>query len=480
MPDRRRTVLTIAGTAVGSIAVGFLAARSVVSPAESAARAAPPAAEPVTVPVEHRTIQSRVVTRGDTSFEGAVDVVVATADLGVPPVVTGRVPDVGATIEEGAVLVEVVGRPVIVVAGPLPMYRTLRPGMHGPDVAQLEEVLGRLGVFPGDTDDRYEAATGEAVAELFRRSGYEPPAMPSTLVEELEAAREALAGAEQAVASAEAALRAASADPPESERLAAWAAVREAELALHAAAAARDPAGLAAAEDQLRIAVARREELSAARDTALEAATARAAHRTLERARDRVGQLEATVGTPTPAAELVFLPTLPRRVDKVDVVRGALIDGPVMVLSGADLRVTARVSDAQRQLLTEGMAAILELGSSLRADGAIASITEAPEDEAGYDVRITPGQLSTAQHELLRGANVRVTIPVETTDGEVLAVPLAALSAGAGGESRVEVRRDDGRLELVVVEVGLAAEGYAEIRPRDGALGAGDRVVVGR
>jgi hypothetical protein len=82
--------------------------------------------------------------------------------------------------------------------------------------------------------------------------------------------------------------------------------------------------------------------------------------------------------------------------------------------------------------------------------------------------------------ELLRDANVRVTIPVKSTNGKVLAVPVAALSAGPDGSSRIEVLRD-GKTELVPVTVGLSADGYAEVRPAgDAKLVAGDQVVVGR
>jgi hypothetical protein len=57
-------------------------------------------------------------------------------------------------------------------------------------------------------------------------------------------------------------------------------------------------------------------------------------------------------------------------------------------------------------------------------------------------------------------------------------VPLAALTAGPGGESRVEVQRN-GEMVLVEVEVGLTADGYAEVEPVDGELAEGDLVVVG-
>jgi hypothetical protein len=76
---------------------------------------------------------------------------------------------------------------------------------------------------------------------------------------------------------------------------------------------------------------------------------------------------------------------------------------------------------------------------------------------------------------------VRVSIPVSSTGGAVLAVPLAALTAGPGGESRVEVMGDDDSTALVEVETGLAAGGYVEVTGAGGAtLSEGDLVVIGQ
>jgi hypothetical protein len=202
-----------------------------------------------------------------------------------------------------------------------------------------------------------------------------------------------------------------------------------------------------------------------------------------------LADLEDAAGTPLPASEVVVLPGLPRRVDQVNATRGQLIDGPVMRVSGAQLVVNARVAGEDRQLLSEGLAAVMELGD-LRLDGHVSAITrdsaeettdEGSEDpEGGFTAVVTPDAATPEQIEALRDSNVKVTIPVSATAGEVLAVPLAALTAGPGRQSRVEVVRGDGT-ELVPVEVGLSAGGYAEIRPAEGQrLDAGDAVVVGR
>jgi len=79
-----------------------------------------------------------------------------------------------------------------------------------------------------------------------------------------------------------------------------------------------------------------------------------------------------------------------------------------------------------------------------------------------------------------------VKLAIGATEGDVLSVPLAALTAGPGGESRVEVVESDPRegkdakTRLVVVETGLAAKGAVEVTAVDGTLEERDLVVVGR
>jgi multidrug efflux pump subunit AcrA (membrane-fusion protein) len=91
-------------------------------------------------------------------------------------------------------------------------------------------------------------------------------------------------------------------------------------------------------------------------------------------------------------------------------------------------------------------------------------------------LEITPSELP----EEIVGANVRVTIPVSSTGGAVLAVPAAALSATANGSTILEVENEDRTLRTVTVEAGLAAGGLVEVTAIEGELAEGDLVVVGR
>ncbi|WP_092624132.1 hypothetical protein [Jiangella sp. DSM 45060] len=432
---RSRTLLVVGGTAVIALGAGIFAGTRITSPADAIARTAAPEASEVTVPVETRTLNSEVVTRGDVSAAGAVDVKPETGGLETPPIVTGQVPEVGAEIAEGAALLEIVGRPLIALAGELPMYRSLRPGMSGPDVAQLEVTLDRLGLDPGEVDDEYTLSTGNAVAELFERIGYEAPAPDPGAEAELDAANDAVEAAEDAVEDAEDAVESADESAPGPDGA---------------------PVDTDALEDALDDA---REQLADARTARDEAA--------------------AAAGTPLPASEVVFVPSLPRRVDEVHVRRGGQIDGAAMSVSGASLVVTANVDKADFELLAVDQPVSIELPTGEQVPGTITAIAEAEgEGASGWNVTVTPGELTPEQAEALRGQNVRVTVPIESTEGDVLAVPLAALTAGPGGESRVEVMRD-GVAELVEVEVGLTAQGYAEVTAVDGTLAAGDLVVVG-
>ncbi|MBB5786831.1 peptidoglycan-binding protein [Jiangella mangrovi] len=430
--SRSRTLLAVGGSAVIALGAGIYAGTRITSPADAVARTAAPEASEVTVPVELRTLNSEVVTRGDVTSAGAVDITPETGGLEMPPIVTGQVPEVGAEIAEGAALLEIVGRPLIALAGELPMYRSLRPGMSGPDVEQLEQTLERLGLDPGRVDDEYTGSTGNAVAELFERIGYEPPAPDPQAEQELDAANDQVDQAEDAV--------------------------EDAEDALDSAGSA--PEGAPVDEDALE------EALDDARERLDEAETAR-------------DEAAVAAGTPLPAAEVVFVPSLPRRVDEVNVRRGGAIDGAVMSVSGASLVVTANVDDADHERLAVDQPVTVEVPTGEEVPGTITAIAEAEgEGASGWNVTVTPGELTPEQAEALRGANVRITVPIESTDGDVLAVPLAALTAGPGGESRVEVMRE-GVAELVEVEVGLTAEGYAEVSAVDGTLAEGDLVVVG-
>lgn len=107
-----------------------------------------------------------VVTRGDLVDTEAVDGRLTYDDVrsvwtGAQGVVTWA-PERGRTIGRGKTLLEVAGKPVTVMYGTSPMYRTLREGVSGADVRRLEENLDELG-YDVTVDTDFTSLTAEAV-----------------------------------------------------------------------------------------------------------------------------------------------------------------------------------------------------------------------------------------------------------------------------------------------------------------------------
>ncbi|WP_374010249.1 hypothetical protein [Leifsonia sp. LS-T14] len=440
---------------------------------------------PITVPVESKVLRNTVKLRGDAAFDDAVEVKIASGELSGPAVVTGSVPEVGATLNPLSVALEVSGRPVITLPGALPSYRTLRAGQTGPDVAQLKEALRSVGIDPGGSDT-YDSATAKAVAALYQKVGYTPPAAGTDSTAAVESAQEGVTAAESAVAAAERDLAAARKGADAARRVELDNAVRAAEREQADARASGDAAAAARAEDALRLALTQRDVGLAAPDTSSQSAALTAARRQLTTARAALDKANTAALTPLPANEVLFLPTLPRRVDEVRTERGKILEGTAMVVSGATLSLTAPAGKSDAELLKPGQTANVELPGGGEAAATVTAV--APHKDDGkdgqkqeksaprWDVELALASPTPAQVEQLRGQNARVTIPVKATEGKVLVVPAAALSAGPGGASRVEVADGD-RTRMVPVETGLAADGLVEVT---GKLRADDLVVVGR
>jgi peptidoglycan hydrolase-like protein with peptidoglycan-binding domain len=171
---RRNVLLLVLATMVVSSLVTWVANEQIRSPAEAAARTAPPDPTPILVPVEEKVLVSKIVTRGTAHYRSPRTVSVATSFLKSMPRIVTTAPERGVTVREAGVLMTISGRPVFLLRGLQPSYRDLGPGMSGPDVAQLERALQRAGHDPGTVDRRYDAATGMAVASLYRSRGFAP------------------------------------------------------------------------------------------------------------------------------------------------------------------------------------------------------------------------------------------------------------------------------------------------------------------
>jgi hypothetical protein len=483
-----RVIWVIAVVAVVSLVAGIALSRFIISPADAASNAAAPEGGLITVPVEFRALSNNVTIRGDANFADSVDVTLETGDIGGPAVVTGQVPEVGATFGPASIALEVVGRPVIVLPGDLPVYRTLRIGVSGPDVLQLKQALQALGISSGNVASNvFDSATAAGVAALYATVGYPAPASPEGTTENIASANEGIANAQDNLTAANLALQQAKAGPSQVDVIEQGNLVAAAQRAVDSCG---DPAlePCLEAQEALELAQAVSAQVLAPGDTSAQAAAVASASRALTAARLLLTEAQQGALTYLPSSEVLYLPGLPRRVDDVSVSRGSIVTGSVMRVSGATLVVDASAAESDANLLAVGDRAIITMPDDTEHGATITSIEPHKSDSGSsdgsrFDVLLEPDALTPGELQTLQGNSVKVSIAVGETEGEVLAVPLAALTAGAGGEARVEVVDPNGdgtETILIEVETGLAADGYVEITPVDGKLDEGDLVVVGR
>lgn len=438
---RRRALLLLAVGAVLLLAVGVSAGALVRSPAQQVADTAPPPCTVITAAVEQRVLADTVILRGQVSAGTTVEATPAPSGVDRVIVTAVRVAP-GDEVGPGAVLLEISGRPLLVLPGAVPAYRDLRPGMRGADVEQLQEAMFALGHLTGPPDGDFGPGTKAAVAAFYQEIGYEAPTTGDPGV--LTAANAAVRQAERELLLATEALKRIREAPPDS--------------------APGEPDPVAEAERRLHFA---REDLNAA-----------------VAARDEVAR---TTGAMLPLSEVVFVPEFPARVERMTAVVGLDLTageqgGPLITVSSGELVVRAHLTPAQRELLAEGMP--VEIVSELegvRAEGEIAGIGELSADATtgvrGHALTVMPtgGEFD----ERLAGGDVRLTVEAATTGEEVLVVPLSAVFTDASGGVVVMRLDADGSQVRTPVAPGVSGDGYVAVDPLDRALTPGDQVVIG-
>jgi peptidoglycan hydrolase-like protein with peptidoglycan-binding domain len=340
---------------------------------------------------------------------------------------------------------------VFVLAGAVPMYRTIGPGTKGPDVKQLQEGLGRLGYLKSNADGVFGAGTVTAVQKWYQAKGYTAQEPTTAQTRELHTLQEAVQSATQAQLQAQTAAAAGGGDR------------KLLDLKLEAA------------EDSLA------------------------------NARSDLDKYQNHYGTSVPAGEVAFLPSLPVRMTDVAVKAGQNVDGKVATVTSSILVIQANVTIDDAGLLRENMKATVSTTDGKTTAGTVTAIG----DKARLDTGETPSKdqkndnptapsvgnggdpapggavpvlVSLDDPSTLANqdkAPVTVSVAVGSTADKVLVVPVSAVVTGADATSRLEVDRGAGRTEDVPVTVGLAAGGYVQVTPSGAGLREGDRVVVG-
>ncbi|MFC4011946.1 peptidoglycan-binding protein [Nonomuraea purpurea] len=206
MKKSPRKLLT--GVIAGVVLVagaGWAVSTRLRSPADEAARRAAPKASLITAAVERRKLTSTVVLSGTLEYGSPLPISLAGAVGGAAELQRVTRPPRKGRIKEGAVLMEVNGRPVFALRGSVPMHRTIAPGTKGDDVEQLQRALRRLG-YGGPTSGVFDRATIAAVTRMYAKKGYEAqqPTLTDkqahdTLRKAVQTAQETLATEKQAL-----------------------------------------------------------------------------------------------------------------------------------------------------------------------------------------------------------------------------------------------------------------------------------------
>jgi hypothetical protein len=149
-------------------------------------------------------------------------------------------------------------------------------------------------------------------------------------------------------------------------------------------------------------------------------------------------------------------------------------------VTNAVVAVDGALPLADATLVTPGMPVqIDEPDLGIAATGTVSQVAATPGTNGADGFHVWFETVVAGAPANLVGASLRLTVPVRSTNGDVLAVPTGAVSLAADGSSRVE--RDDGHggTTSVRVEPGLSADGFVEVTPTHGTLDPGDLVVVG-
>ena len=160
------------------------------------------------------------------------------------------------------------------------------------------------------------------------------------------------------------------------------------------------------------------------------------------------------------------------RIDDVTAQLGAPAEGELMKVTGTERLVSAKVEQSRRQYVPVGAKVEVELPGSRTAPGTVRSVTTTTgkEQESSLMVVVGLDDPSVAAE----AGRVSLVLSGERREG-VLAVPVRALVAPAGGGYAVEVLRD-GRRDLVRVEPGMFASGLVEVSGE--GLAEGTEVVI--
>jgi peptidoglycan hydrolase-like protein with peptidoglycan-binding domain len=155
--SRRRTT----GLVAGVLSVGAVAAAVTVLNLPDARSSQQPSGE---LPAQTAEITKGTLIDGET-HDGTLGHGETTPFAARTAGTVTRLPATGAIVTRGKPLYRIDNKPVTLLYGSMPAYRTLTSGVEGADVRQLERNLRALGYGGFTVDDKFTAATADAVEQ---------------------------------------------------------------------------------------------------------------------------------------------------------------------------------------------------------------------------------------------------------------------------------------------------------------------------
>jgi peptidoglycan hydrolase-like protein with peptidoglycan-binding domain len=194
---------------------------------------------------------------------------------------------------------------------------------------------------------------------------------------------------------------------------------------------------------------------------------------------------KARRGAWVPLAEVLFVPRLPARVAKLGAKVGGKAGGPLVTLSAGRPAIRGQLSPADRALVRPGMTVRITSPATGRSvTGTVASVgraiktTKSISGAAYLSLGVHTDQ-SVPAAEI--GQDVTLSIASARSAGPVLAVPVAAVFAGASGQTYVTKVTGPRSQVRVPVRTGLTGNGLVQVTPAGQAsLSPGDQVVTGQ
>jgi len=402
-------------------------------------------------------------------------------------ILTG-LPSPGDVIEPGRAILEIENRPMILLPGGTVVWRTIGPGVVGPDVLGLRHELADLGIDVGDGgNDEYDQSLSDAIGDLYRQAGYLTPSQGKAALDAEMAAQEVVGNAEESLEVAKDALSEARRGPTAVQRLAAdqavAAAMRDLERAESQLTVAESSAGdsedlvdlrdaVSTAHEAYALAIASQEALNAPSDTSTEARAVDLANEALADAQAKLHDSYMNDLNP----QDVFSMSQGRaiRIESVFMELGETANGEILSWTGTTLGVQADLSEAQRGWVAVGAMVQVKLSDQGTADGYVAALVPPSQDPvtgAQVPARVQISIADQAKVQEIGPSGVTLTFEGQQA-GESLVVPVIALLALSEGGYAVEL--PDG--SLLPVRIGVVAD--TEVQIYSPELHAGDRVVV--